>query len=231
MMNRLVLFSLAATAGVPAAAFAQDARMEAVGATLAPEVEAEMQAERYRDYRRLERGGLVPDQWRGPSYQIIDWGAYGLYQPMHGHRWIRYYDDALLIDSQGRVWDGRYGMDWSRFDGWDYDKRGIPVYVGGHGAVVEHHAYAKHHGGGYGHHQGGYGHPGYGYAYPAAGYGYGGYGYAGYGYGGAWVTETTVTYSDCCCAQEAVVYEAPPPVYTPPPPPPPPPPPLPGERG
>ncbi|HEY0445151.1 MAG TPA: RcnB family protein [Allosphingosinicella sp.] len=240
-MNKLALLSCAATALVPVAALAQPAadpprEWEGIRATptvaptdpaatmqstvSVPAAEAREMDERHREYHRLERGAVVPEIMWGPDYTLGDWSGYGLYQPMHGHRWIRYYDDALLIDSEGRVWDGRYGMDWSRSGpGWNRD--------GGY----------AHHGGGYGH-QGGYAHHGgksYSYSYPA--YGHGGYGY-GAGYGGAWVTETTVTYSggDCCCEEavevvvpERPVYRAPPP--PPPPTPPPPPPPSPGERG
>ena len=48
-----------------------------------------------------------------------------------GGRWIRYYDDALLIDGDGRVHDSRPGWDWDR-DGerWGQDGDGVPVYAG-----------------------------------------------------------------------------------------------------
>jgi hypothetical protein len=179
---------------------------------------------RYRDYRRLELGATVHNYWWGPAFMILDWAGYGLAQPPAGARWIRYYDDALLIDSYGRILDARYGMDWSSFSGWGYDvNSGIPVFANmrTEGYGLDHHA------GGYSSQQGGYAqpgvsYPGYGYpspGYPSAGYPQPGYSYdqSGYGYGqaGGWITETTVTRT---CPGPAAV-------------PPPPPPPLPGERG
>lgn len=213
MMNKLAFLALAATPFISAGALAQP---------MPPTAESYEEG----DYHRIEHGMVVPSRWWSPNYVIVDWGGYGLSQPGHGHRWVRYYDDALLIDEQGRVVDSRYGMDWGRWAAaWNYDADGVPVLIGGGG-----HVYAGHHGPGVTTKR--YFHPAYGHgghAYAAQGYGYG-HGYYGAAYGGAWVTETTVTYSDCCCeAAEEVVYEQPP-VYTPPPPPPPPPP-MPGERG
>ena len=80
--------------------------------------------------RRIDRGGFIPPMWMGPQFVISNWGMYGFRQPMPGGRWIRYYDDALMIDRDGRVLDGRYGMDWDRYgDRWD-DRDGVPVYAG-----------------------------------------------------------------------------------------------------
>ena len=162
-------------------------------------------------YRRFDRGFILPQSWWGPQYHIGNWGMYGLPQPMHGGRWVRYYDDALLIDGNGRVHDGRWGMKWDEWDReWAYDDRGVPVYVGNGDfhpgaedyAVVEGQggAYAN----GYGHH--GYGHQGYGYgAYGQQGYGYAYPGCAcGYG-SGMVVTETTVTTAPTVVAE--TVYE------------------------
>ena len=47
--------------------------------------------------------------WLGPQFQINNWQAYGFAQPAAGQRWVRYYDDAYLIDANGRVVDTRYG--------------------------------------------------------------------------------------------------------------------------
>jgi Ni/Co efflux regulator RcnB len=81
-------------------------------------------------WTRIDRGGVVPGFWAGPQFMIRDWGSYGFARPFDGGRWIRYYDDALLVDRQGRVRDGRYGYDWSRYrDRWA-DRDGVPVYVG-----------------------------------------------------------------------------------------------------
>jgi Ni/Co efflux regulator RcnB len=81
-------------------------------------------------FHKIRRGGVVPGFWMGPNVVVRNWGAYGFPAPVTGHRWIRYYDDALLVDRYGRVRDGRYGYDWRRHDrDWD-DRDGVPVYVG-----------------------------------------------------------------------------------------------------
>lgn len=88
------------------------------------------QGRRFQHIRRIDRGGMVPHFWWGPQFVVHNWQNYGFSQPMHGGRWIRYYDDALLIDRNGRVHDGRYGQDWDRYgDRWG-ERDGIPVYVG-----------------------------------------------------------------------------------------------------
>lgn len=85
----------------------------------------------YSRYHRINRGFALPQAWWGPQYQIHNWHGYGLPQPIHGGRWVRYYDDALMIDGHGRVHDGRWGMGWDRWqDEWSYDDRGVPVYAG-----------------------------------------------------------------------------------------------------
>jgi Ni/Co efflux regulator RcnB len=156
---------------------------------------------RYPHYRRIDRGLTVPQYWWGPRFNVMNWGRYGLPQPMHGGRWVRYYDDALLVDSYGRVHDGRWGMRWDEYeDQWDYDHRGIPVYVGDGDFYPgdEDYAWVEEQQGpgrpmGYGHHQQGYGYP----AHP--------------GYGMV-VTETTVTTSPTIITEtfyEDVVQSAP----------------------
>lgn len=189
----------------------------------------------YSHYRRIDRGFGLPQAWWGPRYQIHNWSMYGLPAPIHGGRWVRYYDDALMVDGYGRVHDGRWGMAWDDWqDQWAYDDRGVPAYVGEGDfypgdedyAWVEgergRYAEGYDHGGSYAH-----GH-GYGHAAPCAqgcpvppppypyghGYGWGhGYGYgAGWGYGAAMVvTETTVTTSPTIVTEtwieEEVVHE------------------------
>ena len=86
---------------------------------------------RFGHVPRIERGFMLPPFWSGPQFHVQNWQMYGFPQPMAGHRWVRYYDDALLVDRRGMVRDGRYGMDWDRYgDRWGEDDRGIPVYVG-----------------------------------------------------------------------------------------------------
>lgn len=163
----------------------------------------------------IRRGGFVPGFWAGRQFVVRNWGMYGFPQPFHGGRWIRYHDDALLVDRYGRVHDGRYGWDWDRYGDHWADRDGVPVYVGdgdyepgdydyewaeswdegGEDMVYDH---------------GGPPPPGcrtpcsMPYSAPHPGYGgYGGYGYYGYSYGPIVVTETitTTTSGGACCEQ------------------------------
>jgi hypothetical protein len=137
--------------------------------------------------------------------QVRNWRMYGFPQPFAGGRWIRYYDDALLIDGGGRVYDSRPGWDWDRYqDNWSYGDDGVPVYADGDGYASERsdYGYSEH----YEHGDMGPGPQVRQRVYvqrapmgppmgppppPPPGYGYG-YGY-GAGYGGVVVTETTIT--------------------------------------
>ena len=65
-----------------------------------------------RGYRAYERGARMGDIWRDPSYAVNDWQAWGLGQPGPGMHWLRYYDDAVLVDGYGTVVDCRHGVDW-----------------------------------------------------------------------------------------------------------------------
>ncbi|MDB5662180.1 MAG: hypothetical protein JWN59_518 [Sphingomonas bacterium] len=67
-----------------------------------------------RGFRRVGRGFVVPRLWLSPTYYVADWRSFGLVPPPYGHSWIRYYDDALLVDGGGRVIDYRYDVDWAR---------------------------------------------------------------------------------------------------------------------
>ncbi|MDT9597973.1 RcnB family protein [Sphingosinicella rhizophila] len=81
--------------------------------------------------RRIDRGGMLPHAWFGPRYHVRNWNLYGFSQPFGGGHWVRYYDDALLVDPYGRVLDGRYGVNWDvEGERWDYDDNGVPAYVG-----------------------------------------------------------------------------------------------------
>jgi Ni/Co efflux regulator RcnB len=65
-------------------------------------------------YNRVGRGYVVPGYLRAPNFSVGNWWNYGLARPAPGQTWIRYYDDALLIDGSGRVVNMRYGLDWDR---------------------------------------------------------------------------------------------------------------------
>jgi Ni/Co efflux regulator RcnB len=186
-----------------------------------------------RHIRRFDRGHFVPQFWWGPQFQVQHWQMYGFPQPMPGHRWIRYYDDAYMIDGRGRVHEGRYGLDWDRYgDRWGRDESGIPIYFGDGdwrpedrdyewaGEVDERRGrrggwdYAEY---GRGHASacaprgrgpcGGRGHYPAPYPAPAQGHGYGhGYGY-GYGWGTVTITETTVESGGSSYMVEEVIEE------------------------
>lgn len=56
-------------------------------------------------YRRQRRGASLPPYWMSGAFQIPDYLSFGLAAPPYGYGWVRYYDDAVLVDAQGRVWD------------------------------------------------------------------------------------------------------------------------------
>jgi Ni/Co efflux regulator RcnB len=66
-------------------------------------------------YRRFVRGGTVPPLWRDDRFYVREWFAFRLTEPPYGHRWIRYYNDALLINvTTGVVTDVMPDVDWTR---------------------------------------------------------------------------------------------------------------------
>lgn len=68
-------------------------------------------------YRRPVYGYVLPSYWISPSYYIANYGAYGLPRPAAGYGWSRYYDDAVMTDRYGRVYDSRSNVDWGRYEG------------------------------------------------------------------------------------------------------------------
>lgn len=53
----------------------------------------------------------MPPPFWAPPYQIVDYRAYDLYPPPPGCGWVRYGDDALVIDlGSGRVSGIVYGV-------------------------------------------------------------------------------------------------------------------------
>ena len=166
---------------------------------------------RMKGFQRFGRGHIVPPHFRGGQFIVHDWRGFGWPAPMPGGHWIRYHDDALLIDRDGRVIDGRYGWDWDGRGGDDMAYEGYEDdYAYG---LDEDYDRDEWDDGRRGHHgdrtvrvyrHDGQGdcrrscapvrhlpppppHPGYGYGYGA------GYGYAGCGCGPVVITETTTT--------------------------------------
>lgn len=73
-------------------------------------------------YRRPVRGWTLPSYWIGGGFWISDWSSWGLSSPPYGYNWVRYYDDAVLVDRGGRVWDSVSGIDWDRGDAYDDER-------------------------------------------------------------------------------------------------------------
>lgn len=75
-------------------------------------------------YRRPVRGWVLPSYWIGGSFWISDWTNWGLSRPPAGYNWVRYYDDAVLVDRSGKIWDSVSGIDWDRGDAYAYAGEG-----------------------------------------------------------------------------------------------------------
>lgn len=71
----------------------------------------------WNGYRRPVYGFVLPRYWVSPNYYIANSRAYGLPAPAYGYGWSRYYDDAVMTDRWGRVYDYRTGIDWDRYEG------------------------------------------------------------------------------------------------------------------
>lgn len=74
-------------------------------------------------YRRPVYGYVLPRYWVQPNYYISNYSAYGFPTPAAGYGWSRYYDDAVMTDRYGRVYDTRSDVDWDR-DGGYFDDEG-----------------------------------------------------------------------------------------------------------
>jgi Ni/Co efflux regulator RcnB len=82
-------------------------------------------------WQRVGRGWRMQPYWWSPRFRLHDWRMYGFPEPRNDWFWIRYYDDALLVDRYGMVHDGRWGVDWDRYgERWDRDQFGVPYYQG-----------------------------------------------------------------------------------------------------
>lgn len=110
-------------------------------------------------YKRLQRGARLNHYWRSPDFWVTDFLSFGLAAPPHGYRWVRYYDDAILVDDAGTVWDSVIGVQWQH-EGQGYAHRYSYVQAPPPGLLVHVQPVVPN------------GHVG---AYP---YGYGGSGYA-----------------------------------------------------
>jgi hypothetical protein len=73
-------------------------------------------------YRQPKRGYRLPRYWIDQAFYLDDFASYGLAPPPPGYGWRRYYDDAVLTDQRGRVYD------WARVD-WDGGYGGAGGYA------------------------------------------------------------------------------------------------------
>ncbi|CAN5329392.1 hypothetical protein BH09PSE3_BH09PSE3_03490 [soil metagenome] len=67
-------------------------------------------------YHRPEYGYQLPQEWIAPDYFLGDYDRYGLSRPATGFGWSRYYDDAVLTDQWGRIYDWRDDVNWTDGD-------------------------------------------------------------------------------------------------------------------
>jgi hypothetical protein len=65
----------------------------------------------FASYQRPGYGYMLPRYWVAPAHFIADPRGLGLPQPAWGYGWSRYYDDAVLTDRWGRVYDWRTADD------------------------------------------------------------------------------------------------------------------------
>ena len=62
-------------------------------------------------YRRWTFGMVLPNLFWGRDYWINDYGQYGLANPPYGYVWVRYGNDALLVNvTTGYVLQAVYGL-------------------------------------------------------------------------------------------------------------------------
>lgn len=121
-MRRILLALASAAALIPGASGAQRRAVDD-GPRPVPNVQSQSSGRGFEDRRAVVRtddapagvapmrvapilrGALVPQPLMSPEYTIANYGDYGLAPPAPGSRWVRHYDDALLIDGYGRVRD------------------------------------------------------------------------------------------------------------------------------
>ncbi|MEP2102946.1 MAG: RcnB family protein [Parasphingorhabdus sp.] len=69
-----------------------------------------------RGYKRPHRGFRLPRTFIRPSFFISNYANYGLRRPSHGYGWSRYYNDAVLTDRRGVVYDSVSDLNWDRYN-------------------------------------------------------------------------------------------------------------------
>lgn len=77
-------------------------------------------------YQPAMRGYILPSYWLSPAYVIPEPGAYGFADAGQGRRWVRYYNDAVLVDGRGLIHESVHDVAWDR-----YSYGPVPAYAGG----------------------------------------------------------------------------------------------------
>jgi Ni/Co efflux regulator RcnB len=85
----------------------------------------------YGGYRAPIRGYVLPSYWINPSFYIGRYQRYGLAAPAAGYGWSRYYDDAVLTNSSGHIYDSVRGIDWDAYDDYRDDGSAGVTYADG----------------------------------------------------------------------------------------------------
>lgn len=65
-------------------------------------------------YKRPAYGYRLAKAWTDAQFYIADYRRYRLPRPARGFGWSRYYDEAVLTDQWGRVYDVQSNVDWDR---------------------------------------------------------------------------------------------------------------------
>jgi Ni/Co efflux regulator RcnB len=52
-------------------------------------------------YQSFNRGGRISNSYYAPRYYINDYARYRLPRPGYNQRWVRHYNDVLLVDVRG----------------------------------------------------------------------------------------------------------------------------------
>ncbi|MFC4292794.1 RcnB family protein [Sphingorhabdus arenilitoris] len=72
----------------------------------------------YAAYRAPFRGFILPSYWINPGFSVQNYAIYGLRAPSNGYYWSRYYDDAVLMNSRGYVYDSVPNVNWAPQQGY-----------------------------------------------------------------------------------------------------------------
>ncbi|WNO54841.1 RcnB family protein [Stakelama saccharophila] len=78
-------------------------------------------------FRRPVPGGVLPPELRAARFTVRDYDRWNLGAPDAGYRWVRVYDDAVLIDDRGVIADVIYDVDWAEAPQYATAEREPPI--------------------------------------------------------------------------------------------------------